>query len=119
MRLDGLAPKLRAYRKSLGLTQRELGSKAGIAQEFISEIEKGKKRPSIEVLEKLCGALGCSADYLLGLSGGGYCRIEDEKPPTALSRQILQEIIDRQLTEKDLMLALKVAEVMHQYCHEA
>lgn len=110
--MNGLAPKIRTFRRSLGLTQRELGAKAGIAQEFISEIEKGKKRPSLEVLEKLCGALGCSADYLLGLSGDGRYNMNEEKPSAALSPEILKEIIDRRLTEEDLWLAIKVAEVI-------
>ena len=70
--MNTMASRLRLYRKSLGLTQEELALKAGIAQEFISGIEKGRKRPSVEVLEKLCGALGCSLlrSCLVGVVGG-------------------------------------------------
>lgn len=113
--MNDLPSRIRTYRKSLGLTQEELAQKAGIAQEFISGIEKGRKRPSIEVLEKLCGALGCSADYLLGLPGEGSKNkrmLKEENPSLALSPEILAEIAERHLTEEDLRLALKVVKVM-------
>ena len=34
------------FRKKLGLTQKELGEKLGIAQGYLSDIENGRKVPS-------------------------------------------------------------------------
>ncbi|MFQ6840355.1 MAG: helix-turn-helix domain-containing protein [Agathobaculum sp.] len=45
-------------RKSCGLSQKQLAVKAGITQPFMNEIESGKKKPSIDVLFKLCEILG-------------------------------------------------------------
>lgn len=111
--MNTMASRIRLYRKSLGLTQEELALKAGIAQEFISGIEKGRKRPSVEVLEKLCGALGCSADYLLGLPSDKPLSLKEDVPRSAaLSPAILTEIAERNLTEEDMRLALKVIKAM-------
>jgi transcriptional regulator with XRE-family HTH domain len=111
--LNDLPYKIKSYRLSLGMTQKQLGEKAGIAQEFISEIESGKKKPSLEVLENLCGALGCSADYLLGINGPKrLSSVKEEGASFALSPELLAEIAQRHLTEDDLRLALKVAVVM-------
>jgi transcriptional regulator with XRE-family HTH domain len=110
--LNDLSYNMRSYRKSLGMTQKQLGEKAGIAQEFVSEIESGKKSPSVEVLVKLCGALGCSADYLVGTPKRSL--LKEEGPSLALTADILREIADRRLTEDELMKAIKVASLYHE-----
>ena len=44
-------------RKEKGLSQKQLALQAGITQPFMNEIESGKKKPSIDVLFKLCEVL--------------------------------------------------------------
>ena len=46
------------YRKELGLTQSELGKRAGISQPNITRIESGNYNPSLEFLVKIAGATG-------------------------------------------------------------
>ena len=46
------------YRKELGLTQSELGKRAGISQPNITRFESGNYNPSLEVLVKIAGAMG-------------------------------------------------------------
>ena len=46
------------YRKELGLTQSELGKRAGISQPNITRFESGNYNPSLEFLVKIAGALG-------------------------------------------------------------
>ena len=46
------------YRKELGLTQSELGKRAGISQPNISRFESGNYNPSLEFLVKIAGAMG-------------------------------------------------------------
>ena len=46
------------YRKELGLTQRELGKRAGISQPNITRFESGNYNPSLEFLVKIAGAMG-------------------------------------------------------------
>ena len=46
------------YRKELGLTQSELGKRAGIPQPNITRFESGNYHPSLEFLVKIAGAMG-------------------------------------------------------------
>lgn len=55
-------------RERRGMTQRELGEKAGIAESWVSNLERGQRLPSFAVLVRLALALGVSADDLLSLS---------------------------------------------------
>jgi len=41
-------------RIKLGISQNRLAKLVGITQPFMNEIESGRKKPSIEVLEKIC-----------------------------------------------------------------
>lgn len=52
-----IGKKLRGLRKLYGLSGIELGKKADIGQSTISEIEAGKRSPTVETVEKICGAL--------------------------------------------------------------
>lgn len=53
-------------RKALGLSQTDLATKAGVTQGAISMIEKGIRTPSLDVIIKIAGALGCTVDDLIG-----------------------------------------------------
>ena len=49
---------LRERRESLGLSQEEFADKAGIHRTYVSSVERGKVRVSIEIAEKLATAIG-------------------------------------------------------------
>jgi len=57
---------LQSLRELRGLTQAELGKRAGLAAASISHFETGQRMPSLESLVKLADALGVSVDVLLG-----------------------------------------------------
>lgn len=48
---------LREKRLALKITQTNLAKEVGITQTFMSEIENGRKTPSVDVLFKICNAL--------------------------------------------------------------
>lgn len=52
-----LGDVLRNRRARRGLTLRELSKEAGVSLGYISEIERGRKEASSELLSSLCGAL--------------------------------------------------------------
>jgi DNA-binding XRE family transcriptional regulator len=56
---------LRVYREYRGLTQVELGARAGRTGATVSEIETGRKRGSITTLRALARALDVDVDDLL------------------------------------------------------
>lgn len=49
---------LRLLRQSLGLSQVQLSSEIGLTQGYISELEKGKKQITDEVISKLINRYG-------------------------------------------------------------
>lgn len=116
--MNDLPKKISQRRKLQGFTQTQLAQSVGITQAFLAEIEKGRKRPSLDVLEKLCDALGCSADYLLGIPPNRHHKTlrENVIPPSLLCRGInadmLKEIEDRNITQDELRLAIKLAQTM-------
>lgn len=56
--------KIKDYRERSQLTQFELGERVGISQNFLGDIERGKKLPSISKLILLSNALKVSLDTL-------------------------------------------------------
>lgn len=58
--------KIQKYRIAQGLTQENLAEKVDISVSYISEIENGKKRPSLKTLEKIAAALDVSIVSLMG-----------------------------------------------------
>lgn len=57
---------LRTLRKARRLTQQALGERAGVRQATISDLEAGRtKRIGLDVIERLCAALGVQPGHLL------------------------------------------------------
>ena len=44
-------------REKMGISQNKLAKMLGMAQPFLSEIESGKKNPSLEIFFRICEAL--------------------------------------------------------------
>jgi len=57
--------RLKTLRKAKGLSQEELAEKSGLNRPYISGIEKGRRNVSLEVMEKLAGALGVEMGELV------------------------------------------------------
>ena len=55
-----LGPRLRALRLEQQETLAETAGRAGISPQYLSEIERGRKEPSSEMIAALAGALGTS-----------------------------------------------------------
>ena len=60
-----MGDRIRETRKKQGLTQEQLSEKIDITLEYMSQIERGLKTPSMQVFIKLVEILDVSADYLL------------------------------------------------------
>jgi transcriptional regulator with XRE-family HTH domain len=56
---------LRRIRSDRGLTLREVAAAASVSMPYLSEIERGRKEPSSEVLAGVCAALGMTLVDLL------------------------------------------------------
>jgi len=60
-----LGRRLRALRQEQQETLSETAARAGISPQYLSEIERGRKEPSSEMIAALAGALGTT---LIGLT---------------------------------------------------
>lgn len=56
---------VRLYRKQRHLTQAQLGERCELNQNYISEIESGKRNVTLRVLENMAKALGVRAEDLV------------------------------------------------------
>ena len=57
--------ELRRARERAGKTQEELSFDAGLHRTYISQLERDKKSPTLDVLFRLCDALGTPASRLI------------------------------------------------------
>ena len=51
---------IREKRKEKGLSQERLAKLLQVSQPFIAEIESGRKKPSVDVLMRICAVLDIS-----------------------------------------------------------
>jgi len=76
-------------RKALHLTQEELAERAGICQQFLSRLERGKGVPSVETIMSLCDAMNVDSNRLLTRSA-----THDDNPPCRLRSEDLSPSVD-------------------------
>lgn len=60
-----LAVNIRKARRSAGLSQEELADKAGIDRTYVSALERSKYAATVDMIERLAGALGVEPSELL------------------------------------------------------
>ena len=60
-----LGEALKRRRLARGLTQEAFAHEAGITTSYASQIERGKKSPTLTVILRLCLALDCTPGELL------------------------------------------------------
>ncbi len=72
-----LGERLRELRRDRGETLAETAGRAGVSPQYLSEIERGRKEPSSEMIAALAGALGTSL-------GGLTTQIADRLRPVSV-----------------------------------
>ena len=69
MTVESLGTYLREQRVGAGVSLRQLAEQAGVSNPYLSQIERGLRRPSAEVLQQLAKALRISAEQLYVQAG--------------------------------------------------
>ena len=80
---DVLGQRLRALRLEQQETLAETAGRAGISPQYLSEIERGRKEPSSEMIAALAGALGTSLIRLTEQVAGDLRRQQAVTPSRA------------------------------------
>ena len=70
-----LGDQLRSERQGRGERIADVAGRAGVAPQYLSELERGRKDPSSEVLSAVSGALGLSVAQLTGRVGQRLARV--------------------------------------------
>jgi transcriptional regulator with XRE-family HTH domain len=65
-----LSAQIRERRLALGLTLEALASRTGVSRAMLSDIERGRKNPTVKLLAGIAEGLGCTVSALLGEDGG-------------------------------------------------
>ena len=86
-RLRDLGAFIREQRGSARLSLRRLSELAGISNPYLSQIERGLRRPSAEILQQIARALRISAETLYVQAG----ILEPRETPDDLTRRILAD----------------------------
>ncbi|HEX6246573.1 MAG TPA: helix-turn-helix transcriptional regulator [Nocardioidaceae bacterium] len=97
-----LGDYLREQRVAAGVSLRQLAQQTGVSNPYLSQIERGLRRPSAEVLQQLAKALRISAETL-------YVRAGILDPTEAEVRSVeLAILADPGLTERQKQSLLDV-----------
>jgi transcriptional regulator with XRE-family HTH domain len=68
---DKFAKQLIVYRKNSNLSQEKLAELANIHRTYISQIERGLKSPTLEVVFSICNALSIKpSEFIKGIEDG-------------------------------------------------
>ena len=60
-----LGEELRKARLKAGMTQEQLAFEADVSRQYVSLLELNEKSPTVDVLLRICKAMGVSAGKLL------------------------------------------------------
>jgi transcriptional regulator with XRE-family HTH domain len=100
--VESLGEYLREQRESSRLSLRQLAEQAGVSNPYLSQIERGLRRPSAEVLQQLAKALRISAQQL-------YLRAGIVSPDEGVGGSVELAVLgDRQLSERQKQTLLDV-----------
>lgn len=99
--VSGLGIYIREQRDAAQMSLRQLARAAEISNPYLSQVERGLRRPSAEILTKIAGALRISAETLYVRAGILEDRAGDEAVTTALAADVT-------LTEKQRRTLLDI-----------
>jgi transcriptional regulator with XRE-family HTH domain len=100
-RVNELGAFIREQRNTARLSLRRLSELAGVSNPYLSQIERGLRRPSAEILQQIAKALRISAETLYVQAG----ILERPDGETDLARYILS---DRHLSEDQKQALLRI-----------
>jgi len=94
---------IRQQREQAKISLRQLSSAAGVSNPYLSQIERGLRRPSAEILQQIAKGLRISAEALYVQAG----ILEDRRPDSGVRAAVLA---DPQLTERQKQVLLDIYE---------
>ena len=97
---EDIGSYIRSQREGAQVSLRQLARAAGVSNPYLSQIERGLRRPSAEILQQIAKGLRISAEALYVKAG-----ILEERPASAVTDAVLA---DPTLTERQKQVLLDV-----------
>ncbi|HEX8004671.1 MAG TPA: helix-turn-helix domain-containing protein [Mycobacteriales bacterium] len=101
MAIRNLGDYIREQRQSSSISLRQLARLAGVSNPYLSQIERGLRKPSAEILQQIAKALRISAEALYVQAGILEERDADTDVPGAILR-------DEWITERQKQVLLEI-----------
>jgi transcriptional regulator with XRE-family HTH domain len=98
--VEGIGGYIRSQRELAQVSLRQLARSTGVSNPYLSQIERGLRKPSAEVLQQIARGLRISAEALYVQAG-----ILDERPASAVTDAVLA---DPALTERQKQVLLDI-----------
>lgn len=70
---------VRRHRELMRISQEELADRAGLDRTYVSGIERGRRNPTLLVLQRLADALGADLDVIFATAREIASRGKDER----------------------------------------
>ncbi|HEY1322163.1 MAG TPA: helix-turn-helix transcriptional regulator [Streptosporangiaceae bacterium] len=103
MNVGSIGEYIRQQREQAKISLRQLASAAGISNPYLSQIERGLRRPSAEILQQIAKGLRISAEALYVQAG----ILEDRQPDSGVRAAVLA---DPDLLERQKQVLLEIYE---------
>jgi transcriptional regulator with XRE-family HTH domain len=101
MKVRDVGRFIRDQRRAAQLSVRKLATLAGVSNPYLSQIERGLRRPSAEILNAIAKGLRISAETLYVKAG----ILDDRRDPADLVGAIMA---DRSITERQKQVLIQV-----------
>ncbi|GAA4695197.1 helix-turn-helix transcriptional regulator [Pseudonocardia yuanmonensis] len=98
--VDDIGSYIRAQREAAQVSLRQLARTAGVSNPYLSQIERGLRKPSAEILQQIAKGLRISAEALYVKAG-----ILEERPASVVTDAVLS---DTSLTERQKQVLLDI-----------
>jgi transcriptional regulator with XRE-family HTH domain len=103
MNVGSIGEYIRQQREQAKISLRQLSSAAGVSNPYLSQIERGLRRPSAEILQQIAMGLRISAEALYVQAG----ILEDRRSDSGVRTAVLA---DPGLTERQKQVLLEIYE---------
>jgi transcriptional regulator with XRE-family HTH domain len=103
MDVSAIGAYIREQREQAKISLRQLAQSAGISNPYLSQIERGLRRPSADILQQIAKGLRISAEALYVQAG-----FLEDRPPGSVVREAV--LTDQQLTERQKQMLIEIYE---------
>jgi transcriptional regulator with XRE-family HTH domain len=101
--MNSIGDYIRQQREQAKISLRQLAEQAGVSNPYLSQIERGLRKPSAEILQQIAKGLRISAEALYVQAG-----ILEDRPADSGVRSAL--LTDPQLTERQKQVLIEIYE---------